>query len=139
MRKNRFMILCAAVLLVLLSGGVIKHTLLGEARADLAWPYTVTYTVLVPDVDADTEEMFFRDMGLYMEDGTAVGTVVKIEREEAASGAEDCADLLLHVKATAAGERAREAEPTAFRAEEQVTFVSRFIMFSGTITGIEGD
>ena len=34
-RKNRFFLLCLAALLILLSGALIKHTLLGQIRSDV--------------------------------------------------------------------------------------------------------
>ncbi len=137
MRKNCFLIFCVAMLLVLISGGVIKHTLLRETRCELAWPYSVEYTIQVPDVAQETEDVF-RGI-LYLQDGAAVGMVSWIEHEPSASGATGCLDLILHVKATAAGDSARQAVPAVFQTGEPVNFMNRYVTFTGTITSIEGE
>ncbi|MBQ9269360.1 MAG: hypothetical protein IJ206_07570 [Oscillospiraceae bacterium] len=138
-RKNRFIVLCFAVLLILLSGAMIKHTLLGQIRSDAIWPYPVRYEILVTDACSPSTDMFFEGMGLYLEDYTAAGTVTKVARQPAMSGAADCEDLTLTVEAMAAGSTSRKVPFGKTGLEDEVTFVNRFITFSGRITRIEGE
>ena len=138
-RKNRFGLMCLAVLLILLSGALIKHTLLGQIRSDVIWPYPVRYEILVTDTGGRSSDMFFEGMGLYLEDDTAAGTVTKVARQPARSGAADCEDLTLTVEAVAAGATSRRVPSGETGTEDDVTFVSRFITFSGRITRIEGE
>ena len=93
MKQNRFLLLCLAVVLAVLGGGVYKHTALKELRTEPNYLHDVKYTVEVYDVDAKTADMFFRNMGICLENGVSAGTVEKIQRTSAASGAAERYDV----------------------------------------------
>ena len=75
MKRNRFLIGSIVLLLLVLIGGVYKHTVLGEQRTVLSYRYDMEYTVEIPDVDAEIAQMYFKGMGLYLDEKTPAGTV----------------------------------------------------------------
>lgn len=81
MKRNRFLIGSAVLLLLVLLGGVYKHTVLGEQRVVLSYPYQMKYTVEIPDVDAEIAEMYFKGMGLYLDEETSAGTVSAVKTQ----------------------------------------------------------
>ena len=58
------------------------------------------YTVEIPDVDAEIAEMYFKGMGLYLDEETSAGTVSAVTTKAAASGAADQVDVTLTVSAS---------------------------------------
>lgn len=137
--KYTFALLCLAVVLISLSGAVIKHTLLKDERVELLWKYRATYTVEVTDVPDQQADMYFEGMLLLLDESTPAGDVEEVETGPAASGKADCKDITLTVNAAAYG-TSEEAPPACtFTRDNEVQFISRFIDFTGTITGIIED
>ena len=132
MKRNRFLIGSAVLLLLVLLGGVYKHTVLGEQRVVLSYPYQMKYTVEIPDVDAEIAEMYFKGMGLYLDEETSAGTVSAVKTQAAASGAADQVDVTLTVSASGL----RLGSYTLSK-ENSCHFISRFIEFDGFITQVK--
>ena len=80
MKQNRFLLLCLAVVLAVLGGGVYKHTALKELRTEPNYLHDVKYTVEVYDVDAKTADMFFRNMGICLENGVSGHRQPRVQR-----------------------------------------------------------
>ena len=136
MKKHTFTLLCLATVLIILSGAVINRTVLKDLRTVPSWTCTAVYTVQVTDVDAEAADMIGSKQSLYTENGDMLGTVVRVEQTPAASGRQDLSDLKLYVEATL--ERLSNTQPGACSFDEpmEMTFVSRFVTFTGLITGI---
>ena len=137
MKKNRFLIIGIALLLLVLAGGVYKRTALKDQRAELAYNYKVEYTVLVPDVDSDFVDMYYKKMGLFLDEQTPAGEVLAVKSTAAASGEKDRVDITLTVSAS--GLRlSKQSRGTYSLPQDQLChFVSRFIDFDGYIIQVE--
>ena len=137
MKKNRFLIVSIVMLLLVLAGGVYKQTVLKDQRAELAYQYSMVYTVLVPDVDSEIADMYFEKLGLYLDEQTPAGMVSAVEKKPAASGAEDQVDITLTVKGAGLRLSKQSRGTYALSQDNLCHFVSRFIDFDGYITRVE--
>ena len=139
MKQNRFLLLCLAVVLAVLGGGVYKHTALKELRPEPNYLNDVKYTVEVYDVDAKTADMFFRNMGIWLENGVSAGTGEKIQRTSAASGAAERYDVTLLVSAVTSSATANGYGSYDVTSGNLCHFTNRMMDFDGYITHIEED
>ncbi len=137
MKKNRFLTVSIVMLLLVLAGGVYKQTVLKEQRTELSYQYKVVYTVLVPDVDSNTADMYFEKMGLYLDEQTPAGTVSSVEKKPAVSGSEDQLDITLTVSASSLRLTKQSRGTYSLSQDNLCHFISRFIDFDGYITQVE--
>lgn len=137
MKNNRFLIGSVLALVLVLGGGVYKHSVLREKRTELTYQYKMHYTVEVRDVDENMVDMYYKEMGLYLDPETVAGTVKKVDREPAASGKQGKYDVTLTVAAS--GSRLTPDGYGDYRLtkDNQYSFLSRFISFDGYITEID--
>ena len=137
MKRNRFLIGSIVLLLLVLIGGVYKRTALGDQRVVLSYPYQMEYTVEIPDVDAEIAEMYFKGMGLYLDEKTPAGTVSKVKTAAAASGASDRVDVTLTVSASGLRLSDQSRGEYTLSQENSCHFLSRFMEFDGYITRVK--
>lgn len=137
MKRNRFLIGSIVLLLLVLIGGVYKRTALGDQRVVLSYPYQMEYTVEIPDVDAEIAEMYFKGMGLYLDEKTPAGTVSKVKTAAAASGASDQVDVTLTVSASGLRLSDQSRGEYTLSQENSCHFLSRFMEFDGYITRVK--
>ena len=137
MKPNRFLIGSIVLLLLVLVGGVYKHTVLGEQRTVLSYPYQMEYTVEIPDVDAETAEMYFKGMGLYLDEKTSAGTVSAVKTQAAASGAADRVDVTLTVSASGLRLSSQSRGEYTLSQDNSCHFLSSFMEFDGYITQVK--
>lgn len=136
MKQNRFVLFSAVILLLVLGGGVYKHTALRDQRAELTYQYKVLYTVDIPDVDESIVDMYFDGMGLYLDSQTVAGVVQETEKHPAASGRSGKYDVTLHVFASGSRLTADGYGSYTLTENNLCTFISRFITFDGYITEV---
>ena len=137
MKRNRFLIGSIVLLLLVLIGGVYKHTVLGEQRTVLSYPYQMEYTVEIPDVDAEIAQMYFKGMGLYLDEETPAGTVSEVKTEAAASGDADRVDVTLTVSASGLRLSSQSRGEYTLSQDNSCHFLSSFMEFDGYITQVK--
>lgn len=137
MKNNRFLLLSVLAVILVLGGGVYKHTALRALRTELTYQYKMHYTVEVRDVDENMVDMYFKGMGLYLDPTTVAGSVEKAVRVPAASGKQGKYDVTLSVAAS--GSRLTPDGYGDYRLtkDNRYSFLSRFISFDGYITEID--
>ena len=137
MKKNRFLIVSIVLLLLVFAGGVYKRTALKEQRVELSYLYEMEYTVLVPDVDSESADMFFEKMGLYLDEQTPAGVISAVKKEPAASGAKNQVDVTLTVSASGLRLSKQSRGTYTITQDNLCHFISRFIDFDGYITQVK--
>lgn len=137
MKRNRFLIGGTVLLLLVLVGGVYKHTALKEQRTVLSYPYDMEYTVEIPDVDAEIAQMYFKGMGLYLDEETPAGTVSAVKTEAAASGDADRVDVTLTVSASGLRLSSQSRGEYTLSQDNSCHFLSSFMEFDGYITQVK--
>lgn len=135
-KRNRFLLLSLLAVLVVLGGGIYKHTALKDHREELTYQYKVMYTVEVRDVDGLYLDMYYPGMGLYLDESTAAGSVQQVDSAPAASGEEGKYDLTLRVSASGSRLTAGGYGDYTLTENNSCTFVSRFLTFEGYITEV---
>ncbi len=137
MKRNRFLIGSIVLLLLVLIGGIYKHTALREQRVVLSYPYQMEYTIEIPDVDAEIAKMYFKGMGLYLDERTSAGTVSKVKTAAAASGAAERVDVTLTVSASGLRLSSQSRGKYTLSQANSCHFLSNFMEFDGYITQVE--
>jgi hypothetical protein len=133
-KKYRFTILCLVILLGVLGGAVYRHTALRELRTQLLYQYSMQYTVVVPQVPENLRDMYYTGMGLYLDAQTPAGTVTDVDAQPAALA--DTYDLTLTVSASGARLSESGYGDYTITEDNEVSFISRFISFTGYITSV---
>ena len=95
------------------------------------------YTVEIPEVDEEIAEMYFKGMGLYLDEETSAGTVSAVTTKAAASGAADRVDVTLTVSASGLRLSSESRGSYTLSKENACHFISRFIEFDGFITQVK--